>query len=331
MKIKLLYAIILFPLLSLAQLTFVPDNNFEAYLEANGMGNGISNDDYVTTSNISDVSNLDVSSLSIADLTGIEDFVSLTNLHCEDNSLTNLNIDTNTQLTTLYCHTNDLNAIDISNNTSLKFFYCNSNHIGELDLGANTALLTLECSFNELTALDLSVQTDIIYLDCGANQITSLDLKANYYLEHVYCYNNALTSLDIRNINNMNISGFSTLNNPDLTCIFVDNVSWSETNWTNIDATSNFVSNQAECDALSINETKINNRISLSPNPATNWFSINTKLEIRKITIYTVLGKSILNFENSQPVYSISNLKRGLYLIQIETQHGITTKKLQIN
>ena len=29
-------------------LTYVPDDNFEAYLEANGMGNGIANDDYVT-------------------------------------------------------------------------------------------------------------------------------------------------------------------------------------------------------------------------------------------------------------------------------------------
>ena len=35
--------------MTLAQQTYVPDDYFEAYLESNGMGNGIPNDDYVTT------------------------------------------------------------------------------------------------------------------------------------------------------------------------------------------------------------------------------------------------------------------------------------------
>ena len=35
--------------------TSVPDDNFEAYLEANNMGNGIANDDLVFTENISSV------------------------------------------------------------------------------------------------------------------------------------------------------------------------------------------------------------------------------------------------------------------------------------
>ena len=43
--------------------TYVPDNNFEAYLEANGMGNGIANDYYVTTSNINTVTTLYANSL----------------------------------------------------------------------------------------------------------------------------------------------------------------------------------------------------------------------------------------------------------------------------
>ena len=55
--------------------TYVPDDNFEAYLEthdasgnvvsvgdANSMGDGIANNDYVTTANISGVTNLDVKS-----------------------------------------------------------------------------------------------------------------------------------------------------------------------------------------------------------------------------------------------------------------------------
>ncbi len=62
--------------------TYVPDDNFEAYLEANGMGNGIANDDSVTTSNIVGITSLNISSKAISDLTGIEDFTALTSLIC---------------------------------------------------------------------------------------------------------------------------------------------------------------------------------------------------------------------------------------------------------
>jgi hypothetical protein len=47
---KLLLILLCLPMIGFGQQTCVPDNNFEAYLEANNMGNGIPNDDYVTTS-----------------------------------------------------------------------------------------------------------------------------------------------------------------------------------------------------------------------------------------------------------------------------------------
>ena len=36
----------------------IPDDNFEAYLEANGMGDGIPNNDSVSIANIANVKNL---------------------------------------------------------------------------------------------------------------------------------------------------------------------------------------------------------------------------------------------------------------------------------
>ena len=64
------------------------------------------------------------------------------------------------------------------------------------------------------------------------------------------CNNNQLTSLDVRNGNNTNITTFNATTNPDLTCIFVDDISYSTTNWTDIDPASTFVENEAECDAI---------------------------------------------------------------------------------
>ena len=86
MKTKLFLLIIsLTSLTAFAQTTSVPDDNFEAFLEANGMGDGVPNNDLVTTANISSVTDLIISLQSISDLTGIEDFVALEVLNCSSN------------------------------------------------------------------------------------------------------------------------------------------------------------------------------------------------------------------------------------------------------
>lgn len=311
-----------------AQLTNIPDSYFEAYLEANGMGNGITNDHLVTTANINGVITLDVSNLNISDLTGIEDFSNLTNLHCEQNELENLNISANTGLTTLYCYANNLSAIDVSNNVALKFFYCNSNNIGSLDLSTNTALLTLECSFNNLISLDLSTNVSIDYLDCGANDITSLDLTNNYYLTHMYCYNNLLTTIDLRNFNNQYLTYFSSQSNPNLTCIYVDQVAWCQENWTDIDLHTNIVADETAC-TVGVQSFINTSYFSLSPNPTKDSFKIKSQEIITDITIFNVLGKEVNKF-SKQASYSVSNLSKGVYLVRVRTKKGVGTKKLLI-
>lgn len=311
---------------SYAQLTSVPDLNFEAYLEANGMGNGIANDHLVLTAAIENISILDVSSLDISDLTGIEDFINLTNLHCEQNNLATLNVSANTGLTTLYCHTNNLEEIDVSTNTALKFFYCNSNNISSLNLNTNTALLTLECSFNSLSSLNLTNNTSLDYLDCGANEITSLDLTYNYYLTHMYCYNNLLTTIDLRNFNNQYLTYFSSLNNPNLSCIYVDQVTWCQENWTDVDAHTHIVANETACsmDVLSFSKSI---KCSIFPNPTKDSFVIYSPKSILKVELYNILGKLVKSFP-LQNSYSVRDLPKGIYLVSINAKQTKTTKKL---
>lgn len=311
---------------SYAQLTSVPDANFEAYLEANGMGNGVANDHLVSTTAIEGVSTLDVSSLGISDLTGIEDFTSLTNLHCESNTLDALNIGSNIHLTTLYCHTNTLEEIDVSTNTALKFFYCNSNNISSLDLSTNTALLTLECSFNNLTSLNLSNNTSLDYLDCGVNEITSLNLTSNYYLTHMYCYNNLLTSIDLRNFNNQYLTYFSSLNNLNLTCIYVDQVTWCQENWTDIDLHTHIVANEADC-SMGVQSFSNTIECSIFPNPAKDNFVIYSQESFLKVDIYTIFGKFVKSFP-AQNKYAVLDLPKGIYFVIISGKQTKTTKKL---
>ena len=151
---KLLLILLCLPLLTLAQQTYVPDDNFEAYLEANGMGNGIVNDDSVTTANINTIISLYVQNQTISDLTGIEDFTSLGNLNCINNNLINLDLSQNTALYQLACSYNQLTSLDLSQNTALDSLGCENNQLTSLDLknGNNQAISMEEliCTNNPL-------------------------------------------------------------------------------------------------------------------------------------------------------------------------------------
>lgn len=212
--------------------TYVPDDTFEAYLEANGMGNGIINDDSVNTSNINMVTQLYVSSLGIFDLTGIEDFDSLIYLDCQDNQLTTLNTNNNTSLTNLIAANNQLSSISINQNTTLTNLGCGGNLLTSLDVSQNTALIELSCDNNQLTNLTVSTNSDLTYLNCANNNLNTLNVTQNSLLNDLLCNNNQLTELDLRNGNNLSIQQMQCFNNFNLNCINVDDQVWSTSIWT---------------------------------------------------------------------------------------------------
>ena len=120
-----------------------------------------------------------------------------------------------------------------------------------------TDLTILSCDNNQLTSIDLSNNTALEYLFCANNQLTSLNVSNNSALFYLGCVNNQLTSLDVRNGNNTNLAFFYSTNNPNLTCIYVDDADYSNANWPNIDPNSTFVENEAECEALSIGDNAL--------------------------------------------------------------------------
>jgi len=199
-------------------MTYVPDPAFRIALTTT-FGIVFDANDETPTSNVNTLTVLDVSNKGIADMTGIEDFIALAYLDCGTNQLTNL---------------------DVSNNTALIDLNCILNQITTLDVSQNIALTILECHSNNLTILDVSSAPGLSTFNCKNNLLTSLDLSNNPNLTYVYCMNNQLTSFDMRNGNNTIISTFVTLSNFNLSCIDVDDVSWSTSNWTGIDGTTSF-------------------------------------------------------------------------------------------
>ena len=242
--------------------TYVPDDNFEAYLEthdasgnvvsvgdANSMGDGIANNDSVTTANISGVTgSLYVNNLNISDLTGIEDFSSLTWLNCNNNQLSILDLSQNTSLTNLHCNYNQLTNLDLSQNTNLTSLKCTNNQLANLDLSANTSIQSLNCAYNSINSLDVGLNYSLTEITCNNNQISVLDLKPCSLLIFINCRNNYLHTLDIRNCDISNFSNFGINNNWNLRCVSVDDPSYPIGNWSNSFQYDNHTSFSPNCD-----------------------------------------------------------------------------------
>lgn len=124
--------------------------------------------------------------------------------------------------------------------TALENLYANGASLTTLDLSNNTNLISVYCNLNSLTSLNVSNNTNLEELYCQNNSLTELDLNSNTSLTKLSCLGNNLTSLKVANGNNTNFTTFNATNNPSLTCIEVDDVAWSTTNWIQIDAGASF-------------------------------------------------------------------------------------------
>ena len=276
MKTILLSLALIYSVNSFSQTTTIPDANFEQALIDLGHDDVI--DGGVLTVNISDITYLNVSSNSITDLSGIEDFTALTILTCYSNPLTSLDVSQNTALTNLDCGLSLLTSLDVSQNTALTDLACHYNQLTSLDVSQNTTLTTLQCHYNQLTGLDVSQNTALTYLSCGISQLTSLDVSQNTALTildcslsqltsldvsqntaltTLYCNDNNLNCLNLKNGNYANVLNLDTRNNPNLTCIEVDDVAYSTTNWTSIPPLASF---STDCDnTCSVGITELTN------------------------------------------------------------------------
>ncbi|WP_298340843.1 T9SS type B sorting domain-containing protein [uncultured Algibacter sp.] len=187
---------------SFSQNTFIPDDNFEQALIDLGFDTPPL-DDNVPTANINSITNLDIATRNISDLTGIQDFQALTNLDCSENQLSVLDVTQNTNLTELYCSNNMLTNLDVTNQTNLVRLWCFNNQLSSLDVSLKPNLISFRCENNQLTSLNISNLTGLNILTCEQNQIMALDVSDSANLSRLQCGNNQLTNLDVNNNTNL--------------------------------------------------------------------------------------------------------------------------------
>ena len=95
----------------------------------------------------------------------------VTELDCNENQLTSLDLSQNTALTKLDCSWNLLTSLDVSKSATLEILYCNDNKLTNLDVSKNTALDLLFCSNNKLTNLNMSGCARLRVIACDSNYI----------------------------------------------------------------------------------------------------------------------------------------------------------------
>ena len=137
------------------------------------------------------------------------------------------------------------NALDdyviTANINYLTVLYVNNKNISDMTgIEDFTALNNLNCSYNQLTTINLNGNTELEYLTANNNNLTTIDLSQNNSLSTINIKGNQLVELNLQNGFNNNITTFLSNDNPSLTCILVDNSSWSSNNWTNIDTQQYF-------------------------------------------------------------------------------------------
>ena len=197
----------------------------------------------------------------------------------------------------------------------LKLFYVDGNKLsGEIP--------NIFSSWSDLLYFVIGFEETLDFYNNFSGQI---DLSNNTNLLVCSIYNNNISLLNVKNGNNNNITNarFNTKNNQNLSCVVVDDIVYSDNNWSNIDSTTQFRATQQECSTLNISEEVFKNNITVFPNPTNGIINIsnNSETEIKHIIIKNLLGQSLI-INSFKKEIDISKLPSGPYYAIFEQKDG---------
>jgi len=233
-----------------------------------------------------------------------------------ENGLYTVDLKNCISLSGFYGDYNNLEYLDFSGCKNLKTITCDSNKLKSLITDSLSKIEGIGCSNNNLNQIILFDKSALWRLDIPNNKMTNLLLNGAIRLEHLNVDSNDLESLSIRNGNNHLIKEFSTLGNPNLKCISVDDAEYSYQNWKNIDPWTEF---SEDCNT-NIKEKELPN-FKIYPNPAENEILFERfDTEPQTIKIFDMLGNvqyfyQLRQYESVVKI-DISSYPKGIYFIE---------------
>ncbi len=249
----------------------------------------------------------------------VQNLSHLITLYCDNNHLLGLDLTGLSNIERLYCNNNSISSLNVKQCPSLKELYCSNNKIISIDasnLGLN--FVRLNCQKNELTSLNVK-NTNLYDLDCSDNYLTSLDLSWINNLQYFYGSNNRLTHIDITHNNSQQLT-FKLENNPDLFFICADSYRknafdayFSAHQMPNVQVDSN-----------------CNFKPTFYPNPVINFINIKAIQDIRSLKIFDMKGQLLhVSGANKNTIdFDFSSYATGNYILEVETEYGVTSLKM---
>jgi hypothetical protein len=202
--------------------TFIPDNEFENYLEDLGFGDDIAYNDLVFTNRIENMTILDFNYIVFEDvfsMEGIKAFKELKTLRCHSQQISSLDTSQNLKLEQLWCMENPITELDLTNNVNLNWLWAGYMNLTELDVSQNINLEKLTVYHNNINAIDVSQNVNLKEFSIFNNNMENIDISNNILLEKFWGGNTLITSLNTSN--NINLKelylGNSFITEIDLT------------------------------------------------------------------------------------------------------------------
>ncbi|WOC40406.1 carbohydrate binding domain-containing protein [Polaribacter sp. HL-MS24] len=208
--------------------------------------------------------------------------------------------------------------------------WCGPNSVSEVQVDGNSTLAWLSnpCQGITFPAVDASAFTNMhvdLYIEAGTDltskvfNLKFVDTANNIFLE----VNNNIASnpplvagswvsIDVP----VNLSTFTTLNEFGVTSGNLNNIAWYDNLYFYRAATA------------SVDKNNLLN-VSLSPSPAANDLRISAQSIIENVTIYNILGKTVLNakINKKEDMINVSSLDTGVYILKYTINNAVGTMK----
>ena len=277
----------------------------------------------------------------------------LGSLNCVSNNLTVLDLSNNTNLTQIQCGGNSIESLDLSNNTSLTSAFVNDNALTALNM-KNLSPLTLT-SFNSGSNPNLlCIEVDNV-ADATASWL-GIDPASSFSLNCITLVN-SITVMGQAGANQITTNGGTLQMVADVLPVNADDATytWSVTDGTGsasinatglltaisngtvtVAATANDASGQMDSKVITISnqssagitdQPTLNNVI-VYPNPAKSSISIDSETEVESIVFINLMGEKVKTVIAPTQAIDISDLAKGVYMLQIQSEYFNVNQRL---
>ena len=311
----------------ISQLTYVPDDNFEKFIETSypSANNGVVNDNYVVTSGLT-ISSLFLTgySVQISDFTGLQDFLNLQSLIIQNMTITNIDLGNLTMKSSNDNSTWNLMISDcpfiqkiILPHGPICFAFQNLPYLNNLVFQTDNILFgssgygCLIDSCNSLTILDIS-------------NISNIEIGSNLHIQ--VCTH--LTCVNLKNGKCNKWAKVTMMLCPALFCVQVDDPSFCATaesiktwQWKTLYTNPSLYQYSTNCNCVTGLSDLTETDFSIAPNPTSSEMKITiTQDQLGKsFKLFDNIGREKMNgvFTSTEYTLNLESFETGIYFLKI--------------